>query len=107
MRRKGELSPTRIDRDWPHQIVLKANDCLGQNDSAKRTCCADPDLVSAGMHLFKSLFSSKEAASRALGYQRRYVFSCSAHAVEYKLAGSVEQVAHGRVVSARNEGEQQ
>jgi hypothetical protein len=39
MRRKGELSPNRVDRDWPPQIVLKANDCLGQNDTAIRAFC--------------------------------------------------------------------
>ena len=30
-RRKGELSPNRADREWPHQISLLADDCCGGN----------------------------------------------------------------------------
>jgi hypothetical protein len=26
MRRKGELSPARVDREWPHQIILPSDD---------------------------------------------------------------------------------
>jgi hypothetical protein len=29
MRRKGELSPSEIDRKWPHQVVLPARACEG------------------------------------------------------------------------------
>jgi hypothetical protein len=29
--RKGELSPGAIDREWPHQISLLADDCTGAN----------------------------------------------------------------------------
>lgn len=29
MRRKGELSPSAIDRGWPHQIALPATVCEG------------------------------------------------------------------------------
>jgi hypothetical protein len=28
MRRKGELSPTAIDRQWPHQVALPASASL-------------------------------------------------------------------------------
>jgi hypothetical protein len=31
MRRKGELSRSRVDREWPHQIVLPASEGMGQN----------------------------------------------------------------------------
>jgi hypothetical protein len=48
MRRKGELSATRIDRDWPHQMVLKANDCLGQNDTIMRAFCEGLSLSPRG-----------------------------------------------------------
>jgi len=48
MRRKGELSPARRDRDWPHQIVLKANDCTGENDTAMRAFCEDLTLCPRG-----------------------------------------------------------
>jgi hypothetical protein len=29
MRRKGELSPSGIDREWPYQIALPASACEG------------------------------------------------------------------------------
>jgi hypothetical protein len=29
--RKGELSKGTIDRDWPHQVALSAERCLGSN----------------------------------------------------------------------------
>jgi hypothetical protein len=48
MRRKGELSKAGIDRGWPHQIVLKANDCLGQNNTQMRAFCADLSLCPRG-----------------------------------------------------------
>jgi hypothetical protein len=48
MRRKGELSPSRIDREWPHQIVLKANDCTGQQYNVIHSFCADLSLCPRG-----------------------------------------------------------
>jgi hypothetical protein len=48
MRRKGELSPARIARDWPHQIVLRADACTGQNDTDMRAFCADLSLCPRG-----------------------------------------------------------
>jgi hypothetical protein len=30
MRRKGELSPSRVDREWSHEIMLPADDVNGQ-----------------------------------------------------------------------------
>jgi hypothetical protein len=30
-RRKGELSPSAIDGEWPYQISLLADDCTGSN----------------------------------------------------------------------------
>jgi hypothetical protein len=35
MRRNSELSPFRRVRDRPDQIVFKADDCTGQNDTAR------------------------------------------------------------------------
>lgn len=29
-RRKGELSKARLDREWPHQVMLPANRCSGE-----------------------------------------------------------------------------
>jgi hypothetical protein len=37
MRRKGELSPTAIDRDWPHQ-VLPARACGGGYNEIHEFC---------------------------------------------------------------------
>lgn len=48
MRRKGELSPARIDRECPHQIVLKANDCTGQRYDTIHRFCADLSLCPRG-----------------------------------------------------------
>jgi hypothetical protein len=46
MRRKGELSSSRRDREWPHQIALKANDVKHkwgrhQRDEVARRACGD------------------------------------------------------------------
>jgi hypothetical protein len=30
-RRKGELSKGRIDREWPHQVALRSDECTGHN----------------------------------------------------------------------------
>jgi hypothetical protein len=30
-RRKGELSKSTIDRDWPHQVAMPAEECTGHN----------------------------------------------------------------------------
>lgn len=48
MRRKGELSRGRIDRDWPHQIVLKANDCRGQQYELIHKFCEGLSLCPRG-----------------------------------------------------------
>jgi len=39
MRRKGELSPSRVDREWPHQIMLSADECLGQQYNVIAPTC--------------------------------------------------------------------
>ena len=41
MRRKGELSPSRVDREWRHQIMLPAEECLGQQYNVIAGFCAD------------------------------------------------------------------
>jgi hypothetical protein len=48
MRRKGELSAARVDRDWPHQVVLKAKDCTGQNYTIIHKFCEDLSLCPRG-----------------------------------------------------------
>jgi hypothetical protein len=30
-RRKGELSKGTIDREWPHQVAMRADQCTGHN----------------------------------------------------------------------------
>jgi hypothetical protein len=52
-RRKGELSPNRVDREWPHQIMLPANDVLGQNYNAVHAFCADLSLCPRGHSIVK------------------------------------------------------
>ena len=52
-RRKGELSPAGVDRDWPHQIMVPADEVLNQNYEAARTFCADLSLCPRGHSIFK------------------------------------------------------
>ena len=42
MYRKGELSATMIDRDWPHQVALPAYRCLGHNYLTAPAMSIDP-----------------------------------------------------------------
>jgi hypothetical protein len=39
--RKGELSATMIDRDWPHQVALPASQSAGGGYKAIHTFCKD------------------------------------------------------------------
>ena len=41
MRRKGELSPAGIDRDWPHQVALPARFCERGGYKEIHDFCAD------------------------------------------------------------------
>jgi len=54
VRRKGELSPSRIDREWPHQIMLPAEECLGQQYSIIAEFCAELSLCPRGHSLVVS-----------------------------------------------------
>ena len=48
MRRKGELSPAAIDRDWPHQVVLPARACEGGGYNEIHEFCKDLTLCTRG-----------------------------------------------------------
>jgi hypothetical protein len=37
--RKGELSKSAIDRDWPHQIALPESSCTGKNYTIHHAFC--------------------------------------------------------------------
>lgn len=39
VRRKGELSLRKIDREWPHQVALPADDVMGANYMVIREYC--------------------------------------------------------------------
>jgi hypothetical protein len=52
-RHKGELSPLRVDREWPHQVMLRADDCLGQNYNLIADFCADLSLCPRGHSIVK------------------------------------------------------
>ncbi len=43
MRRKGELSPAQIDRNWPHQIVVPADIAAGFAGAAVHQVCKELD----------------------------------------------------------------
>lgn len=44
-RRKGELSASQIDRDWPHQVALSATAVLGANYPIIDAFCASESLA--------------------------------------------------------------
>ena len=53
MRRKGELSPNMVDRDWPHQIMVPAEDVMLGNYDRAQAFCADLSLAPRGHSIFK------------------------------------------------------
>lgn len=76
MRRKGELSPACVDREWPHQIMLPASQCVGANSNVIRDFCADLSLASRGHSNVKDdawhhvyCFAEREHAER---FQERF-----------------------------------
>jgi hypothetical protein len=46
--RKGELSKGTIDREWPHQVALRADRCTGHNYVTIRLFCERLSLCSRG-----------------------------------------------------------
>jgi hypothetical protein len=70
-RRKGELTSAGIDRGWPHQVMLPANQCVGPNDKIMRDFCAELSLCSRGHSFVKNdewqrvlCFAEKDHAER-------------------------------------------
>lgn len=47
-RRKGELTGGVIDREWPHQVALPADQVLGQNYTVTHDFCRDLSLCTRG-----------------------------------------------------------
>jgi hypothetical protein len=47
-RRKGELTASRIDRDWPHQVALPADRVVGENYSITHDFCRSLSLCPRG-----------------------------------------------------------
>jgi hypothetical protein len=48
MRRKGELSPATIDREWPHQVAVPAKISLGEGYKVVHGFCKELSLASRG-----------------------------------------------------------
>ena len=67
--RKGELSSTTIDRDWPHQVTLPASRCTGEQHVRIRAFCADLSLAPRG-------YTYVEGG----GYHNVYCFAVIEHA---------------------------
>jgi hypothetical protein len=47
-RRKGELSPAGIDRGWPYQVALRADECKGTHYRTLHSFCLGLSLCSRG-----------------------------------------------------------
>ena len=76
MRRKGELSSTRVDREWPHQIMVPAEDVLNQKYKEAHDFCADLSFCPRGHSIVKDdkwhrvfCFAKKEDAEK---FQARF-----------------------------------
>ncbi|AMN44734.1 hypothetical protein RHPLAN_63250 [Rhodoplanes sp. Z2-YC6860] len=52
-RRKGELSPSSIDRGWPHQVSLPEDECTGMPDYDIVRLFAEPLSVCSRGHRFR------------------------------------------------------
>ena len=52
VRRKGELTSKGIDRGWPHQVALPADQCSGRNYMTKHEFCRGLTLCPRG-HSFR------------------------------------------------------
>jgi hypothetical protein len=52
MRRKGELSPTAIDRSWPHQVAIPASAAANGGYKAMQEFCATLSLCPRGHAVF-------------------------------------------------------
>lgn len=52
MRRKGELSKSAIDRDWPHQVALPADQVSGRPFVDIQQFCSELSLAPRG-HYFR------------------------------------------------------
>ena len=50
--RKGELSATMIDRDWPHQVALPTSQSAGAGYKTIRIFCKDLSLCPRGHAVF-------------------------------------------------------
>jgi len=51
--RRGELNKDTIDRDWPHQVALRADRCTGHNYVTLRLFCEGLSLCPRGHSFFR------------------------------------------------------
>jgi hypothetical protein len=47
-RRKGELTANRVDREWPYQVALHADQVAGKNYSVTHDFCRDLSVCPRG-----------------------------------------------------------
>lgn len=69
--RKGELTPSGIDRGWPHQVAIRGELCLGKLGVAQADFCRGLSLCVRGHRVFWNdewynvkCFSIREDAER-------------------------------------------
>jgi hypothetical protein len=53
VRRKGELSPARLDREYPHQVLVRADHYTGSNYQTVQGFCIGLSLAPRGHSIFK------------------------------------------------------
>jgi hypothetical protein len=51
-RRRGELSGSEVDRGWPYQVALRAEDCRGTQYRTLHAFCRDLSLCPRGHSVF-------------------------------------------------------
>jgi hypothetical protein len=78
-RRKGELSPAAIDRDWPHQVALPADQVMGANYDVVYGFCRELSLCQRGHSVLRD----------GVGYVV-FCFADAAHAERFRVRFSGE-----------------
>jgi hypothetical protein len=81
-RRKGELSANRIDREWPYQVAVRADQIMGKNHDIIHEFCRGLSLCPCGQGscLRPCQYSRDQAGhERAHNVNARAIAECHAY----------------------------